>query len=296
VLLIDEVIGPTTNSRRSCRRCSPTSPSRSRAGHDQGLVPPIVVVTSTGPGRCTTRQAPLPLPLVGHPAYELEVAIIRRGSGGHRRPATGWPRPVVAAVACLLQALGGGRRMRLSRVLLVGASTLVQDPRAGDRSVSVAVHDRSTHQPDPASARTRTSACAREQRSARRRCSYLRRDTQTAATGRPRHSVARRSVTSGSRRRDDRHLALVGGCRQPVVEAARAERVVHLPGPVRSDHHDRRHDGLGVQPRDREVKSRAPRQERSNSSSPDPPRRSANTEGLVSMACSSGRASRNRRS
>ena len=71
--------GPTTSSRRSCSRSSPTtrspSPSSARSGPRS---PPVVVHhVEPHPRRARRPQAPLPLPLGRAPDFEREVAIVR---------------------------------------------------------------------------------------------------------------------------------------------------------------------------------------------------------------------------
>ena len=100
---------PTTSSRRSCSRCSPTTRSRSRSsGRSAPTTPPLVVLTSN-----RTREVHDALKRrclyhwVEHPTFEREVEIVRaahpggqraagpRGRRGGRRAARG--RPAQAA-------------------------------------------------------------------------------------------------------------------------------------------------------------------------------------------------------
>ena len=106
------------------------------------------------------------------------------------------------------------------------------------------------------------------------------------------------SVACGQPAPDDRDLAGQVRVLEPVVEAAPLERVVHLTGAVAGDHDDRW--GLGADRAElgTEIVQSLSTSSRnaSNSSSARSTSSTSSTLGVVSSACSSGRATRKRRS
>ena len=91
--------------------------------------------------------------------------------------------------------------------------------------------------------RVRARRAPAPSRSSRRRPAACRARARAAPRPPPRPARASASDTSGARDAHDRELALEVGVLDPVVEAAALQRVVHVAGAVRREHHDRRHVG-----------------------------------------------------